>query len=375
MGCPASIRVSKERVSGVGIGENERGRQRMIAAVFEGPGALEVKEVETPSIGPDEVLVRVGANTVCGTDLRILRGEKTNGITPPTIIGHEVAGHVVEVGRDVRGFEVSAPVTITPMVPCLRCYYCKRDMENVCENVRAVGYQIPGGLGEYMRIPADAVAAGCLFVAGEDLPSERLALAEPLSCCVYGQRRSPVRLGDTVVILGAGPIGLFHLQLALLAGARTVIVSQRSEGRRRLASEFGAHVAVDPTSEDLAGIVAEHTDGRGADAVIVCIGVPQLVNDALRLARKGGRVNVFAGLAGAGWAEVEANLIHYNELQVTGQTGSRRSDFETALALIESGRVDTRRMITHRFPLREAAEAIETVKGGQGIKVAVMPGI
>jgi L-iditol 2-dehydrogenase len=347
----------------------------MIAAVFNGPGALEVKEVETPVIGSDEVLVKVGANTVCGTDVRVVRGEKTTGITPPAIIGHEMAGHVAEVGRNVRGFEVGAPVTITPMIPCLKCFYCKRDMENVCENVRAVGYQIPGSLSEYMKIPADAIGAGCLFVAGKDLPSERLALAEPLSCCIYGQRRSPVGLDDTVLILGAGPIGLFHLQLALLAGARTVIVSQRSERRRRLASEFGAHVAVDPMSEDLTEVVAEYTKGLGADVVIVCIGVPQLVNDAFRLARKGGRVNVFAGLAGKGWAEVEANLIHYNELQVTGQTGTRRSDFETALELIESGRVDAHKMITHRFPLWDAAEAVETVSGGEGIKVAVMPGI
>lgn len=347
----------------------------MIAAVFDGPGRLEVREVEDPAIGSDEVLVKVGANTVCGTDLRILRGEKTTGITPPAIIGHEVAGHVVEVGRAARGFEVGAPVTITPVIPCLRCYYCKRDMENVCENVRGVGYEVAGGLSEYMKIPADAIAAGCLFASEEDMPSEQLALAEPLSCCVYGQRRSPVELDDVVLILGAGPIGLLHLQLALLAGAGTVIVSQRSEGRRRLASEFGAHVVVDPTSEDLPEVVAGYTNGRGADVVIVCIGVPQLVNDAFRLARKGGRVNVFAGLAGKGWAEVEANLVHYNELQITGQTGARRSDFETALKLIESGRIDTRRMITHRFPLRDTAEAIETVNSGEGIKVAVMPGI
>ena len=347
----------------------------MLAAVFDGPGALEVREVETPAAGPGEVLVKVGANTVCGTDLRVLRGEKTTGISPPAIIGHEVAGHVAEVGEEVGGFEVGVPVVITPMIPCLRCFYCRRGMENVCENVKAVGYQIPGGFGEYMKAPAEAIAAGCLFAARGDLPPEQLALVEPLSACVYGQHRSPVGIGDVVLILGAGPIGLFHLQLALLAGAGTVIVSQRSEARRSMASEFGAHVVVDPTSEDLSEVVAEHTGGRGADVVIVCIGVPQLVGDALRLARKGGRVNLFAGLAGKGLTEVEANLIHYNELQVTGQSGTRRSDFETALRLIESGRVDTRKMITHRFPLRETLKAIETVSSGEGIKVAVMPEI
>ena len=345
----------------------------MIAAVFDGPGALEVREVETPIVGPGEVLVKVGANTVCGTDLRVLRGEKTAGISPPAIIGHELAGHVAEVGGGIRGFEEGVPVVITPMIPCLRCFYCKRDMENVCENVRAVGYEIAGGLSEYMKVPAEALAAGCLFAAKKDLPSEQLALVEPLSACVYGQRRSPIGLGDTVLILGAGPIGLFHLQLALLAGAETVIVSQPSGPRHAMASEFGAHVVVDPMSEDLYGAVAQHTNGRGADVVIVCIGIPRLVNDAFRLARRGGQVNVFAGLSGQGWAEVEANLIHYNELRVTGQTGTRRLEFEKALELVESGRVDTETMVTHRFALQDAAQAIETVSSGEGIKVAIMP--
>ncbi|HEX2728519.1 MAG TPA: zinc-binding dehydrogenase, partial [Rubrobacteraceae bacterium] len=280
---------------------------------------------------------------------------------------------VAEVGKNVSGYDIGVPVTITPMIPCRRCFYCTHDMENVCENVSAVGYDIAGGLAEYMRIPADAIEGGCLFAATQDLPSEQLALTEPLSCCVYGQRRSPVEVDDVVLILGAGPIGIFHVQLALLAGARTVIVSQRSEPRRRLAAEFGAHVVVDPVNEDLSAVVAEHTSGRGADVIFVCIGVPALVDDALALARKGGRVNLFAGLAGKGLTEVQANLIHYNELQVTGQTGSRRSDFATALDLIQTRRIDAERMITHRFPLRDVAEAIETVSRGEGTKVAVMP--
>lgn len=345
----------------------------MIAAVFDGPGKLSVREVANPEIGPEEILVKVEANTLCGTDLRILRGEKTTGINPPSILGHEVGGRVAEVGRNVRGFEIGVPVGIAPIIPCLRCFYCKRGMENACENGRGIGYEIAGGLSEYMKIPADVIMAGCLFAARQELPPEHLALAEPLSCCVYGQRRSPIELGDTVLILGAGPIGLFHLQLALLAGARTVIVSQRSESRRRMASEFGAHIVVDPTSEDLSEVVAEHTEGRGADAVIVCIGASQLVNDSLRLARKGGKVNVFAGLSGEGWAEVEANLIHYNELQVTGQTGARRSDYEAALKLIESGHIETDKMITHRFGLRNTAEAIAQAYCNEGIKVAVIP--
>lgn len=345
----------------------------MLAAVFRGPGELEVAQIEKPEIGPDEVLVKVGANTVCGTDVRILRGEKTKGIDRDTTLGHELAGHVVEVGKNVRDYETGAPVAMAPVIPCRRCYFCKRDLENVCPNARIVGYVVDGGLGEYVRVPADGVGAGNLCVAHEDLPSEYLALAEPLSCCVNGHRYIRVGVDDTVLILGSGPIGLFHLQLSLLAGARAVIVSDPSELRRRFARDLGAHITVDPTSEDLPAIVAEHTNGLGVDAAIICIGLPALVNDALGLTRKGGRVNVFAGLAGAGWAEVEANRIHYNELMVTGASNSRRADFEVAMRLIESGSVKVDAMVTHRYPLREAIEAIDASASGEGIKVAVIP--
>ncbi len=345
----------------------------MLAAVFHGPGELEVAEIDTPKIGPDEVLVKVGANTVCGTDVRILRGEKTRGIAHPVVLGHELAGHVAEVGENVRGYELGAPVVMAPAMACHHCFFCKRGMENLCLNKKIMGNIVDGGLAEYVRIPADAVRAGNLFVAGEDLPSEYLALAEPLACCINGQENYRVNLDDAVLIMGVGPIGLFHLRLALLAGAGTVIVSNRSEARRNFASELGAHVTVDPTSEDLWEVVAEHTDGLGVDVSVICVGKPQLVNDALRVTRKGGRVNVFAGLAGDGWAEVEANLIHYNELVITGASDSRRRDYDTALELIESGRIDAERMVTHRFPLAEAEQAIETSADGEGIKVAVMP--
>ena len=319
------------------------------------------------------MLVKVGANTICGTDVRIFRGEKTNGIPLPAILGHEVAGHVYAVGRNVKGYEVGAPVAMAPVVACLHCYYCQNGMENICPNQEIVGYAIKGGLSEYMRVPAKAVAAGNLFVAQHDLPSEFLALAEPLACCVNGHHRSRIGLNSTVLIMGSGPIGLFHLQLSLLAGARTVIVSDPSAPRRAVADRFGAHRTVDPTTEDLAAIVADATGGLGMDSIIICIGVPQLVNDALNMARQGGRINLFAGLAAKGWAEIEANLIHYRELEVTGSANSRRSDYKTALQLIESGRIRVEEMVTDRFPLRDAHLALDKAAAGEGIKIAVMP--
>ena len=347
----------------------------MLAAVFQKPGQMEVMEVDTPEIGPDEVLVKVGANTICGTDVRIFRGEKTKGVPLPAILGHEVAGHVQEVGRNVRGYEVGAPVAMAPVIACHHCFYCQNGMENICPNQKIVGYEVKGGLSEYVRIPADAVAAGNLFVAQNDIPSEYLALAEPLACCVNGHHRSQIHLNSTVLIMGSGPIGLFHLQLSLLAGARTVIVSDPSASRRAVASNFGAHITVDPTTEDLSSIVADATGGLGMDSIIICIGVPSLVNDALTMARQGGRINVFAGLAAKGWAEVEANLIHYRELEVTGSANSRRADYQVALQLIESGRIKVEAMVTDRFPLRAVHAALDKAARGEGIKIAVMPSL
>jgi L-iditol 2-dehydrogenase len=344
----------------------------MLAAVFLRPGQMEVMEVDTPDIGPDEVLVKVGANTICGTDVRIFRGEKTKGIPLPTVLGHEMAGYVHKVGQHVRGYEVGAAVAMAPVIACHHCFYCQNGMENVCPNPKIVGYDVKGGLSEYVRIPADAVAAGNLFVVQKDVPSEYLALAEPLACCINGHHRSRIHLNSTVLIMGSGPIGLFHLQLSLLAGARAVIVSDPLAPRRAVASSFGAHITVDPTAEDLSSVVSEVTGGLGVDSVIICIGVPGLVNDALNMARQGGRINLFAGMAAKGWADIESNLIHYKELEIIGSANSRRADYQTALQLIESGRIKVEAMVTDRFPLRSAHAALAKAASGEGIKIAVM---
>jgi L-iditol 2-dehydrogenase len=310
---------------------------------------------------------------VCGTDVRILRGEKTSGVRLPVILGHETAGHVAGVGAGVEGFEEGAPVGMAPAIPCLRCWACRHGLENVCERLRIMGYAFDGGMAEYMLVPAHAVAAGCLFVADRDLPSEQLALAEPLACVVFGQSWSPIEVDDTVLIMGAGPIGLLHLQMALLSGASSVIVSQPAGPRSEQALRFGATATVDPGTEDLGEAVNELSRGVGADATIVCAGVPQLVNQALELSRSGGRVNVFAGMKDGGWAEVSANLVHYKQVRLTGSSNCRRADYETALHLIVSGRIDVASLITHRFAIPDVHDAIASVGRPDAIKAAVVP--
>jgi L-iditol 2-dehydrogenase len=343
----------------------------MQAAVLQAPGQLELNTVPMPKLGAGEVVLRVGANTLCGTDLRIWRGEKSRGVRFPSVLGHEFAGTVTAVGEGITGFAEGDSAAMCPVVPCGRCLHCLRDRENVCANRRAMGYEYDGGLAEFVRIPAEAMASGNLFRVSADIPMEHLALAEPLACSVNGHRRSGIRLGDTVLVIGAGPIGLLHLQLAHRAGAAAVIVSELSASRRAAAEHLGATHVIAP--EDLYATVERVTHGAGVDASIVCIGIPALVNDAVALTRKGGNVNIFAGLAGDGRVDMAANDIHYKELIVTGTSAMHRRDYEQALRLITSGAVDVASLVTDRVPLTDVVKAFEMAQSGTGIKVAVVP--
>lgn len=345
----------------------------MRAALFTAPNQMALTEVPTPTAGPGELVLRVKAAMICGTDIRIYRGKKTKGVRLPSIIGHEFSGEIVEVGLGVRGFAIGDRISVEPVIPCHNCAYCQSGLENVCANRTAIGYEFDGAFAEYIRIPAAAVAGGHVYKFPASLAWEQAALAEPLGCCLNGQEKARVGLGDVVVILGAGPIGLMHVQLAKAAGTRCVLVSEPMDHRRKMALELGADSVVDPGAEDLAAAVKAVTGGVGADAVILAIGVPDLANQALGLARKGGRVNFFAGFSVGDLPPMDVNLIHYHELLLTGTSALTRHHYEKALRLIESGVVNVSKLVSHRFPLEQIDEAFAAAEGGLGIKVAVVP--
>jgi L-iditol 2-dehydrogenase len=194
-----------------------------------------------------------------------------------------------------------------------------------------------------------------------------------LGCVFNGSQRSGIKINDTVVIIGVGPIGIMHLLLAKLKGAAKVIVSEPHEHRRKLSGEMGADLTVDPNHEDLTELVREQTAGLGANVVVLSVGVPELVDSALSVCRKGGTVNLFGGFPKGDKATVDANLIHYEEIWVTGTTACSRSHFEQSLHLLEQGRIDLKPLISHTFAIGEFGKAIETAKSGHGIKVVVTP--
>jgi L-iditol 2-dehydrogenase len=345
----------------------------MKAIILKKPGEFGPGVVDDPRPGEGDLLLHVKASSLCGTDIRILEGKKTKGVRYPSIIGHEFAGIVEEVGRDVTAFSRGDRVSVAPVIACHACRYCMEGRENACRNRRSIGYEYDGGFAEFVRIPARAVEYGHVVRIPDGTGFDEAALAEPLSCCINGIRKADVGLGDTVLVVGAGPIGLMHLQLARAAGAGTIIVSEPNPRRREAAARFGADRVVDPAAGSLHEVVMGATGGLGADAIIMAIGVPGIVNDLLKLVRKGGRLNLFAGFPDAGAATVEANLIHYNEITVNGTSAATRLDYVTAVSMIASRRVNVKDIVTHRFSIDEFGEAYNLHKAGVGLKLVIEP--
>jgi L-iditol 2-dehydrogenase len=343
----------------------------MKAAVFHGPNELKLEEVQKPEINENEVLVKVNASAVCGTDVRIFEGKKTKGVRTPSVIGHELVGTIVEVGSQVKDFFEGDRVGVMPVIPCRKCYYCLNGRENVCANRTAIGYEYDGGFAEYVRIPSAALEAGNLVKIPDQLSFEQAVIAEPLACSINGQRKANVKMGDVVVIIGGGPIGLMHVQLAKIAGAKSVILSEPIGHRREKAILAGADFAINPEEESLHDLVLSETEGLGADVVLMAIGVPFLVNSSANLLKKGGTLNLFAGFTNGVMSEIDPNVIHYNEININGTSALTRADYQKSLALIATGKVNTEVLTTTGYTLDTIEQAILDVKNGNGMKSVI----
>ena len=345
----------------------------MLAASLRSPGALVLDERPIPALGPRDVLLSVEATTLCGTDLRIATGQKTNGVTPGVILGHEIAARVWRVGSDLAaGVDVPAPGTqvgLAPEIACGRCAPCASGRSNVCANMRLFGTGVDGGLADLVLVPEEALA--CITpVAGEIAPPH-LALAEPLSCCLRATRRLPIASDSRVLVLGTGPIGLIHCGLAASAGARVMACGRQA--RLDPARAMGAEVTTSAQGEDLVREVLAWTDGVGADVVIIAVGDPGLVPIAAQCARIGGHVSFFAGFPAGSTAQIDPNLVHYRELSLSGSANATLDDYASAVDALSSGRIDLSPLITHEYELSDVSDALDAVRTRAGLKVAVRP--
>ena len=344
----------------------------MKAAVLEALEKLVVKEVPYPDIGPDEALVKVRACAVCGSDIRIFR-HGNNRVHPPAILGHESAGEIVAVGERVTGFKAGDRVALGADVPCGECPACRAGYGNNCNINYAMGYQFQGSFAEYVPLNKTMLNFGPVHRIPDSMGWEEAALAEPLACVLNAVEIAGVGLGDTVVVMGAGPIGCMIIPVALMSGAAKVIAVNRSPGRLGFASGAGADVVVCSSEEDQIARVLKETEGQGADVVFTANPSPQSHADALKMVKNRGRVNLFGGLPAGTKVELDTNLIHYKELTVTGAHGSVPRHHFQAIGLIASGRLDIGSFVSHRFSLDDIGEAFRTAESKEGLRVIVLP--
>ncbi|MBS6395911.1 MAG: zinc-dependent dehydrogenase [Clostridiales bacterium] len=346
----------------------------MRAVILEGPDRFHaVSDYPKPQIEAGEMLMKMERAAICGTDIRILEGKKTKGVRYPSVIGHEMSGTIVEVGEGVEGYVIGERVAVANVIPCGCCEMCRRGMENVCMKRKAIGYEFDGGFAEYVRIPKIAIESGNIVKLPEHVTFAEAAIIEPLSCCLRGQRNVDLKFNDNVLVIGAGPIGLMHVLLAKAAGARKVIVSELNEYRRKKALECGADIVLDSSKEDLEKVVMSETNGIGMDVIIMAIGVPALVTPTIRLARKGGAISLFAGFSKGVMADLDPNVIHYNELKVTGSSAYKRQDYLDAAEMVINGYLDLKPIVTHTYKIEDFQEAYKMNKSGAGLKIEIEP--
>lgn len=341
----------------------------MKALVFHEPGRIAVEERPEPAPGPGEALIRVAAASICHSDIRVYRGLKkaSRGVIP----GHEVAGVVVEVGAGVQTVRPGQRVAIDPIVADGDCFFCRQGKRNRCLRRITLGYEADGGLAEYLLAPASLVAQGHLLPVPEGLPLTRACLTEPLACVLNSLETCRAAAGASMVIIGAGPMGLMHTVAARALGVTTILVSEPDPARRVFAGSFGATRVLDPDAEDLVAAVRDATDGLGADAVVVTAGLPEAVPVALSLARRQGIVNLFAGFPPEATVLVDVNAVHYGEIALTGSQNATTDQYRRALALL-TRMPDVDRIVTHRFSIDEATRAYEVRLAGEGLKSMVV---
>lgn len=333
----------------------------MRAARLYGVRDLRVEEVPDPEPGPGEVLIDIKACGVCPSDLRAYQGTR-GGSSLPRTPGHEWAGVVIGLGEGVSDLAIGDRVVPDWRVVCGRCYNCRRGVFNYCTSLG----HIRGGFAELGVAPATNVRK-----IPDHVSFEEAAFCEPLACVINGSQACRIGIGDDVAIVGCGPIGLQHLQLARVQGARIIAVDL-DERRLEMARKLGAHDVVWGGEGDPVERVKALTAGRGADAVVVAVGDIRAIKQGISMAGLNGRVQLFAGTYPPQEMALDPNVVHYGQLILTGSHDFTPHHFTTALKLISYGIVDVKSLISHRFPLAETQEALETTATRRGLKAMVL---
>lgn len=345
----------------------------MIAAIYKGIGNMVVEDVPTPSIQDGELLVKVKVCAICGGDLRTFHHGHA-AIKPPIILGHEFAGEIVAVGAGVDRYAVGDRVIVAPGIGCGHCSYCLSGNQHLCYHRLTLGHQYHGGFAEFVRIPAIAVQAGNVNLIPDSVDYLSATLAEPLACVINGQEAMQIQLGDTVAVIGTGPIGIMHAELARSRGAGKVFLINRSQPRLDRARPLGYDAYISSQKDDAVQRVLELTDGMGANVVIVTAGSEAAMQMGLAMTGKMGKVCFFAGLPkDKPQVTIDANFLHYRQITIYGTFSSAPRHNALAIEMIHSGKLNVDYLLTHAVSLQHINEGLQLVEKQAGMRIVVVP--
>lgn len=348
--------------------------ETMKAVVVRAPMQFDVEDVPVPDVPERGLLLEVKACGLCGSDLRTLRSGHRK-VTFPWIIGHEICGTVAEVGPGYQGkWQKGDLLAVGPLAYCSLCDFCLNGQYELCENYREIAQAWPGGFAEYLAIPEECVNLGTMERVPDGLDPAFAAISEPISSCIHAQEKGQVGLGDTVVIVGTGPIGCIHISLARARGADKVFVADIVDDRLKLAEAFDPDATINAAKTDLVEEVRRLTDGKGADVIITATPAPIAQVQAVEMARKGGCILLFGGLPkDDSKPGVDMNIVHYNALHLIGTTIFAPRHFRLALKSVASGRIPVDKLVTHRFPLSEFEQGATMALEGKVLKGVFLP--
>jgi 2-desacetyl-2-hydroxyethyl bacteriochlorophyllide A dehydrogenase len=325
----------------------------MNALIFDGPGNIGIRDLNIPQLQPDELLIQVNGCGVCGTDFHIYEGNAPSKI--PVVLGHEYCGTVTEMGKDVADFSIGDNIAINPNIHCGYCEFCRKGEINLCVNLKALGVTINGGMSQYSVVPITQA-----HLLPKDFPFSQAIFAEPLSCCIHGINRSEIRIGDKVVIVGAGTIGLIMVQLAKMQGASSIIVIDPLKSKREMAKSLGSDYVFNSNESDNSELINDFTSG-GADVVIECVGSQSAVESAIRLVKKGGKVVIFGLSDKKAVMKISLQSFFHKELTIIGSI-LNPNNFQAAVDILINKKINVE--IFNPFPLLLEEDKIKSLFNG-----------
>jgi L-iditol 2-dehydrogenase len=348
--------------------------ETMKAVMVRAPMQFDLEDVPVPDIPGLGLLLEVKACGLCGSDLRTLRSGHRR-VTFPWIIGHEICGTVAETGPGYQGrWQEGDLLAVGPPAYCGVCEFCLNGQYEFCEGYLEIAQAWPGGFAKYVAIPEESVKLGAIELVPDGLDPAFAAVAEPISSCINAQEKGQVGLGDTVVVIGSGPVGCIHISLARARGADKVFVADIVDDRLKLAELFEPDATINASRVDLVEEVRRLTNERGADVIVTATPAPVAQVQAVEMAKKGGRILLFGGLPKDNSKPgVDMNIVHYNALHLIGTTTFAPRHFRLALKLVASGRIPAEKLVTHRFPLSEFKRGAMMALEGRVLKVVFFP--